>query len=387
MSPFATRSSRHGRWLAVLLVVAAAAGGCEEPHDAVAEPSWRASVPGPLAAGEYRSVPEPCDALPDATLRRLIAPQPVTGVAPEPSGTESDGTCRWERRDAENVLTLQVKVQGYAAEDGRGATEMAAADFGDGRWSASGGTPVTGLGDQAATRWFFATDLRTAVLTVRLRNVIIDVRYESVGWWGEQHRALAFADVERGALAAAHDLLAGLPGGPVRSQPQGPAESPSTSPGELSAVRAACGAPKSQTVAKLVFGAREVDRSPTDATQRSACFWKAGDTRLALDVEVISRAALTGQNGTALATDLYAKWRERPGDLAGEPRAVSGLGDEAWWYDIRRTQDTSEVFLFVRLRNLLVSVRYTGALDAVPQLATSTLDIAKEVLAGYGAGQ
>ncbi|GIJ48450.1 hypothetical protein Val02_53360 [Virgisporangium aliadipatigenens] len=368
------------RWLSGLLaaVALAATAACEGPKEPVVEPSWEAQLPGTFAEGEYRSVPDPCRTVSMATVRGLVPeqPKPPAGVSPDPTPSNIEGKCRWVFRDGDVSRALEVKLRGYSAAGGKSATEVAGADFTADRWSAGKNPPVAGLGDQAAQKWYIGTDQRTATFTVRVKNLILDVRFESTAWWGGPLRALSMTEVERASLGVMREVLAG-----VQSGASGTAASPAPSATDLTAAPSACGAVRQETVQKLVFGSRENDRSPADRTFRSACVWQSDKDRLGLEVEVTAPSAVTGKGAPDVAADLIKIWREPPAKIASEPKQVPGIGDDTWQYHVRVSAELTEVFTFTRWRNLMVVTRVQGAGSKAADLEAGSLDAIRDVLA------
>jgi hypothetical protein len=376
------------RWLSGLLAAVALVGaaGCEGPKEPVVEPSWEAQLPGTFTEGEYRSVPDPCRTVSMATVRTLIPEMPPTpaGVSPEPTPSNIEGKCRWVFHDGDVSRGLEVKVRGFSAAGGKSATDVATADFPADRWSAGKNPPLPGLGDQAAQKWYIGTDQRTATFTVRVRNLILDVRFESTAWWGGPLRALSMTEVERGAFGVLREVLAGVQSG-ASGTAASAAPSPPAGATDLTAGPSACGAVRMDTVQKLVPGSRENDRTPADRTFRSACLWQADRDRLAVETEVIAPSAATGRSGPEVAADLIKIGREPPAKLASEPKQVPGVGDETWQYHVRVSADVTEVFTFTRWRNLLVATRAQGADAKAAEVAAGSLDAVRDIIATTGA--
>jgi hypothetical protein len=176
--------------------------------------------------GEFQSVPNACNAVSAATLGQYL-PGKVSRVAQSLSGA-SQSECTWTLDARPDFRVLTVNSQAYAPSllsSGNGSATFGAIDAYDQRLQTLQNPPrsskapraqlgaAVGLGSGAFTalQVFHVGGVITDEVTVvvRDRNVLIIVTMQ-----GQEHGAgfgpVPEATLRAGALAAAHEVLAGI---------------------------------------------------------------------------------------------------------------------------------------------------------------------------------
>jgi len=369
--------------LAVIMLVA----GCSS----TAAPQ-RTSVPHvpivpSLAADEYRSAPNACEAVTTATIRRLVSDQPPPGgEQPQASPNLGQHRCEWGFHDARiGVLwRLDVTVEVFCpSAAGDTASGVATREFDSARWqSPASMSPVPGLGDQALIGRTYGKS-HTAVLRIRHRNAIVEIVYASGREvLGRPYRTASMADLDAGALAVLADVRGSLRGRGGPSALPYTVQVPAPTSDQVSAVHSACAAITAPTLARIAGGASAGDVSPRDLRLRAACSWAPPDRWgiLMVEVEAVVPAIFTGQSAAETAAGIFTAWRTPPIGAAGPSGSVSDMSTETRVYHVN-----DEVRGFARWRNLLVGAAHAYGEHSPQQAESDVLAVIRDALAQYGA--
>lgn len=190
-----------------------ATGPSEEPSSAPTPPP---TTPPPTAAPQtpvFTSLPPPCAAVSEATVRRLVPGAKITK-----SANTTFASCAYSS-PGQGFRWLQVESRLYASANTATPVQDAHRLFGV-QWSLAGRATEertvslrrqTGLGDEAY-RWFKVDERQPTaigVVAARLRNVVITVSYSEQtaskkGLGAQEQRCLAEA------AAVAREVLADL---------------------------------------------------------------------------------------------------------------------------------------------------------------------------------
>jgi hypothetical protein len=196
------------------------------PFQGKSAPSQNSGLVTTFQPGEFRTVPNACDAVSTATLSQYL-PGKVAQVS-QALGTSTQSQCTWTLDARPNFRVLTVTSQAYTPSllaSGDGSATFGAIDaYGQDLQTLQNPPKKTkqpkaqmggavGLGNEAFTAFQVfhvggnTTDEVTAV--ARERNVVIIVRLQ-----GQEHGGgfgpVPVATLRAGALAVAHEVLTGL---------------------------------------------------------------------------------------------------------------------------------------------------------------------------------
>lgn len=291
--------------------------------------------------------------------------------------------CTWaERYQPRGVdRSLDVVVTTYAPEPDRSAVAHAEAEFQRLRTDSSGGLTeehqVSDLGDEASavTRTSVDGAWTASEVLVRHRNVTIQVNAE-VEALLSRHRPDAAAPhwIEHAALGAAGDVLRQL--GATVTPPRSPDAA------TFDRARPVC-APLRANAAALVPGAKAEDLTAKGGADDRAtgCYWQAEEDHgpdLAVHVYAVPASAVSGDDATTTATEMFDGWRSGTTD-------VTGVGDSATLDRFEFENGRSRTHtLLVQKDNLLIMVEHgRWHRPSKQQMDTDLERIARKVLTEY----
>ena len=181
--------------------------------------------------GELQQVPDPCSAVPAATLNQYLPGKTKQAAPPLNSGANTE--CTWTRDSAPTYRVLQVQLQAYSPSglaSGNGSATFAAEDAyqsfenGFAKPGPKSGQPkavvtdLSGLPGGSQTSAFQATQVfnrggattDVANVFIRYRNVIITVVVDGLDQssGGKQYGPVAMSDLTAAANAVGQEMAA-----------------------------------------------------------------------------------------------------------------------------------------------------------------------------------